>query len=141
LDAEAVDRVAEFAKTNKLTQEQAQAILDAQSKEQAGYVERQQKEIENLKSEWLEEAKRDKEVGGEKLKENAELATRFVEKFGSKELKEFLENTGYGQNVEVIRMLSKAQKQFENDSFVHGKDMGGGQKKSTAEVLYGESMS
>lgn len=142
LDATAIQNVAEFAKANKLTNKEAQAILDSQSAILTGYEVKQREESEKLSKQWVDAAKADKEIGGDKFAESAEFATRFVDKFGSPELKEFLDRSGLGNHPEAIRMFAKCQREFENDKFVHGPQRGAEiKKKDTAEVLYGNQAS
>lgn len=93
-----------------LTQEQAQKLVDFQSKQvQAG----QQNQVEAFNKQvgdWLEESKNDSEFGGDSFDENVKIAQIAVNKFGSPELKQLLEDYGVGNHPEMIRFMYKVGK-------------------------------
>lgn len=84
-----------------LTQDQAQKLVDFQAKQQA-----QQNDTFNQQLEaWAQQAKTDKEFGGDKFDENVALARAAVNKFGTPELKVLLDNYGVGNHPEIIRFM------------------------------------
>ncbi len=85
----------------KLSQEQAQKLVDFQAKQQAQQLDtfNQQKET------WATQAKTDKEYGGDKFDENVALARSAVSKFGTPELRQMLDDYGVGNHPEVIRFM------------------------------------
>jgi len=130
LDAKDVEKIAAVARERGLSQTDAQAFLVDQEKQFAERVDRQTKA-------WVEEAQNDKEIGGNAFNENAQLAIRVVERFGSTRLKTEMNRLGYGNHPEWIRLLSKIGKHFANDTAVFpGPDGGGKVDKSLAEVFY-----
>lgn len=139
LSVEKVSEVKEFAKTNKLTNEQAQAILERENAVIAGFKESQQAEYEAETKKWIDAVKSDKELGGEKFKETSEVARRAIEKLGSEAFKKALNDTGLGNHPELIRFAYNVGKILQDDKFEEGQSFKKGGRKSTAEVLFGPS--
>ena len=137
LNDEAIKTVADFAKSKKLTQDQAQSILERENALAIQGQDNQEKQVEKAKADWLEQSKSDKEFGGDKFKETQELAYRAVDKYGNKALKDALNETGLGNHPEWVRFAKNIGKAMADDKLVTGAPGGTGQKKSTAEVLYG----
>ena len=59
---------------------------------------------------WREDAKKDSEFGGDSFDENVKLAQSAVNKFGTPELKQLLEDYGVGNHPEIIRFMVKVGK-------------------------------
>jgi len=116
-DSAVLDSFSEAAKEANLTQDAAQKLLE---KVAPALASRQQEQVEAIRNGWLESAKTDKEFGGEKLQENLGVARKALESFGSPELRKLLDDTGIGNNPEVIRFMYRAGKAISEDSFVSG---------------------
>jgi len=86
-----------------LTQEQAQKLVDFQAKQQAQQLDTFNQQIKT----WADQAKTDKEFGGDKFEENVALARSAVSKFGTPELKQMLNEYGVGNHPEIIRFMVK----------------------------------
>ena len=129
LDAKDLDGIAAVARERGLSQEDAQAFVVNHEKEVAERIDRQA-EV------WLQEAKNDKEIGGQAFDENLMLATRLVEKFGSPRLIEEMKRTGYGNHPEWVRLFAKIGKHFANDKAVFPSSTPGPADKSLEEKLY-----
>jgi hypothetical protein len=132
LDAKAMERIALIAKEQGLSNEEAQARLEAQNAEVSALVDAQ-------KERWLQQAINDKEIGGAHFKENVALAWRFADRFCSPEFKAELDRFGYGNHPELIRAFAKAWKEgFSDDTFVKpGAKPVTQQAKPAHEILYG----
>ncbi len=90
-----------------LSQDQAQKLVDFQAKQvQAGSA-RQVDTFNQLMNDWQELSKNDKEFGGDKFEESVGVARAAIDKFGTPELKQLLEEHGVGNHPEVIRLLVK----------------------------------
>jgi len=136
LDKSAVDEIAEFAKEQGLSNEQAQKLLERENNVVKDYADAQITELKEKSEQWVEDVKNDKELGGEDFNKNVEIAHRALEKFGSKQLKETLENTGLGNHPELIRAFSRIGKAMSDDSFVRpGSE--GSKQKTAEEIMYG----
>lgn len=130
LDEEIGGKFKEFAKAKGLSQEDAQSLLNMQielkEKEAQAYVATQ--------AEWVEQAKADKEFGGEKLDENLAVANKALAAFGTPELKTLLRTTGFGNHPEVIRAFVKIAKAVGEDNLVV-KDLGAPSLTNSSESI------
>lgn len=108
----------EIAKELNLPQEAAQKLLD---KVAPVIQARQAEQIEAVRTAWGESAKTDKEFGGDKLTENLAVAKKALDTLGTPELKKLLNESGLGNNPEVIRAFYRAGKAISEDKFVAGK--------------------
>lgn len=130
-DAALIERVADYAKSQGLSQDEAAALLVDQEKMVSTLV-------ENQKQGWLKQAQVDPEIGGEKLGETSELSRRALETFDTDgKLRKELERFGYGNHPEVLRFTAKIGRMISEDKSVRGGFAPIGEKKSTAEILYG----
>ena len=92
--------------------------------------------IETVKSEWAEATKADKEIGGANFDKNLGVAKSALEKFGTPELKSFLDETGLGYHPEINRLFWKMGNQISDDTLVAG-DPAPTARLTRAERLYG----
>jgi hypothetical protein len=103
-DHEDVQSVATFAKEHKLSEAQAQALLDrslaAEKELETGWA-------QQLKT-WEADLKADPEIGGQKFEAAKANVQRFMARFGDKALEELLNKTGLGVHKDLFRVLSKA---------------------------------
>ena len=119
-----------------MSNEVAQAELDAAQKAVLNYSEKQGKVFEETKAGWRKESENDKEFGGDKFKESAELASRVFGKYGNDALKTALNESGLGNHPELVRMAVKIGQAMKDDEFIHSGSKGGGQEKSAADTFY-----
>lgn len=109
----------EAAKELNLTQDAAQKLIDkvaptiAQSQLQQFEAARQQ-----VHAEWADQAKNDKEFGGEQFAENLAVAKKARDTFFTPEFNQFLEESGLGNHPEMIRGLVRAGKQISEDGHI-----------------------
>jgi hypothetical protein len=130
-----INAFSEVAKELNLTQENADKLLNKMA---PIITERQTQQIEAVQEQWAEASKADKEFGGEKLDENLKVAKSALEKFGSPELSKLLQETGAGNNPEIIRLLYRVGKATGEDSLVTG-SQSAPNSKSAASILYDKS--
>lgn len=114
-DEQIIKEYSDVAKELNLTQENAQKLLDRIAPK---LQERQMQQLEAVRTEWAEAATADKEFGGEKLQENLAIAKTALDKFGTPELRSLLNQSGLGNNPEVIRFMYRAGKAISGDRFV-----------------------
>lgn len=100
-----------------LSQEGAQKVLDTVAPK---LQEQQQAAIEQTKAQWAEQSKADKEFGGDKMPEHLAVAKKALDKFGSPELRQLLNDSGLGNHPEIIRAFYRAGKAISEDGFVSG---------------------
>lgn len=120
LDKAAADEFTAIAKELKLDQPTAQKLADVAAKMQQRQVEAHQKLVET----WVESVKADKDIGGDKLDENLGVARKALETFGTPELRDVLNATGFGNHPEVIKAFFKIGKAISDDKFVTGSPKG-----------------
>jgi len=131
-----LDRIAAEAAERGLSQEDANALVRRESEAIAKYSSRQLAQLDEEGAKWVESARKDPELGGAKFDENKELARRFVDRFGSDELKRALVETGLGNHPEFMRLCLRAGKASREDTLVTSGLRGMPTKKSPADILY-----
>lgn len=107
LDAALLEKAAPIFKELGLSQDAAQKLVDFQ----AGLVKEgeqsQTDAFNNLIEGWQDESKNDKEFGGDKFDENIGIAKLAIDKFGTPEFKQLMEDHGVGNHPEMIRFMLK----------------------------------
>lgn len=99
-----------------LNQEQAQKLIDIQAKSVQANQTGQIESFNQLKQDWLDQAKNDKDIGGEKFDTTVADAKKFLSKFGSPGLSEMLDELGVGNHPEFIRAFAAAGSLMKEDS-------------------------
>lgn len=86
---------------------------------------------------WREQAAKDKEIGGDKFKENLSVAGLAMDAYGTKELSALLKNTHLINHPEILRFFVRAGKPLRESSMA-GQSVkpGSTQTKSMAERMY-----
>ena len=138
LKPEALKAIEADAKTRGLSNEEAQAEVDRVSAQHKTFTEDQAADLEALQDSWIQEAKTDPEIGGEKFAESAELAKRVVDRFGTTELKDALSSSRLGDHPQLIKMLVRIGKSMSDDQLILPPSQPKG-KKSPEEVFYGKT--
>lgn len=124
----------EMGLTNKQAQKLADKFIEAQTKQATDKT----KAWGETVSGWVDEAKADKEIGGDKDKwdRTVKTATRAVNTLGTPALKEYLEATGGGNHPELIRFMAKVGAMIKEDSPAVGGAEGAGKPADAAHVLF-----
>lgn len=118
-----------------LTQDAAQKLVDFQAARVQADVQKQVDAFDQLKTDWREQSVNDKEFGGDKFDENVKLAQSAVNKFGTPELKQLMEDYGVGNHPEMLRFMVKVGKLTAED--VPGSTGSAGQApKDVVSTLY-----
>lgn len=138
LDKDILGEFETYARELNLPQDKAQAAVDLGVKMLGKWTQAMTDHAVQTRSNWAEEARTDKELGGEKFEENLGLANRALEAVGSPELIELLNQTGLCNNVHVIRAFYNVGKKVSSDQFVSGAK--GESKGDLAERMYAKSM-
>lgn len=119
LVADHVAKVAEFAKTAKLTNTDAQAILERDHSIVAAFKQAEAAQLQKLVGvDWPAAIKADKEIGGDKFNEAIEISKRAIDKYGSDSLKQTLNASGLGNNPELVRLVYRMAKAGMEDKLV-----------------------
>lgn len=137
LDKSALEGVEQFAKEHKLTQEQAQAVLEKQNEAVAGFWSKQQAQVKELNDvTWFNELKDDKEIGGEKFKEHGHLAYKAGVKVFGEGFMDKIIAAKLNHYPEFFKGLVKLGKESQEGEFVNGGNSPPS-KKPLEERLYG----
>lgn len=107
LAAAHLEKVAAIAKEQGLSQEEAQAFLEHDHEVASSVVAAQLENVKVQQDEWKKASVADPEIGGAKLAENAEYTKRFLDRYGSLEMKHILDASGFGNHPEVVRTFSR----------------------------------
>ena len=111
-------------------------MMDIESGAVNRFMDDQNKIVEEAQAGWEETGKDDKEIGGDGYDKNIELGKRVIDKFGSKEFKELLNTSKYGDHPEVQRTFIRIGKLMGEDMLVksgsHNTD-----SKSMEDTFYG----
>jgi hypothetical protein len=138
LDTEISDEFKVMAKELKLPQGKAQKVADLGVKMAARWQATQNEAIAKTVAGWADETRADRDLGGDKLDANLAVAKKALDAFGTPELKKMLNESGFGNNIEIIRLLHKAGLTLSEDTVVIGK--GSGQTEVPMhDRMYGET--
>jgi hypothetical protein len=123
------DEIKAFAKDLGLDpvadKERVQKIVDRVVKQRADFEATSASTVAEVHASWAEQAKADKEIGGDKFDATLAAARSLIDnpKFVTPEFKTFLNETGLGNHPEAIRVFARLAPHFANDTPVPG---GGG---------------
>lgn len=120
LDKARIDEVLAEAKQGKLTNEQAQSLLQREEQAVDKYQKALEDQVEKNKTEWLKQLESDKDVGGAKWKENAETAHLFLKQHADQGMMDFLNKSGLGNNPSVFKFVLKLANMAKPDQMVNG---------------------
>lgn len=137
LDAELLEDFKGLAKELNLPQDKAQQVVDLGSKMAEKFAAQQQAVVMEARETWANEAKTDKEFGGDTLPANLAVAKKAMDAFGTPELKTLLNESGLGNHPEVIRVFYRAGKAISEDGFITGGNGNG--PKDPARSFYNNS--
>lgn len=132
LNPEVMGEFEGVAKELGLSQENAQKVVDVMGPKIAAA---QAAKFEAIKAEWTENARTDKEFGGDKLNENMAVAKKALDAFGTPELRTLLNESGLGNHPELIRAFYRAGQKISAPNFVTG-GASGPTGSSAAATLY-----
>ena len=124
-----------LAKDLDLTQEQAQKLVSLDAEQKVAAAQAQQQATDDMLDEWRETTKTDPEIGGANLPQSLAQVNTFLNKFASPALRQLLDDTGVGNNIEVIRLFSAAGKAMGEDGVI-GRGGSSSTPKTTAQLLY-----
>ena len=139
LKAGDVEKIVSFAKEHGLSQEVAQKLLErdhsTRSQSLAAFEASQKQVLQTKREEWKNEVIADKDLGGDKLPQTQLYLKKAMDRFGDSDVKQFLNESGLGNNLKVIRMFEKIGRAMANDTFEQGKTSVSN-PKTLAEKMY-----
>lgn len=135
IDQAALKEFAPIAQKHGLKQEGAQELVDLFASRIKAQADAHAQAWSDAMGKWRDEAKADKEIGGERFTETEAHVALAMKKLGTPELENILKITGTGNHVEIVRLLSKVGKIIDNDSIDLGGVLGEA-PKTQAEILF-----
>jgi hypothetical protein len=124
------------AKELGLSKDQAQGLVDLGAKMQTQMLAAQAAHIETVSAQWADEARSDKEIGGENFEANLSIAKLALDHVASPALIEQLNTTGLGNHPDMIRALYRMGKLLKEDGQLKVENTPGDSKVSIAQQLY-----
>lgn len=138
ISAEALEKIKSYAKEHNLTQEAAQKLVDLESEAVSAHAEELQEKFKKISEDWKAQAAQDKEYGGDNFAKNVELAHRAVERFSTPEFKQALNDSGFGNHPELLRIFVRIGHAMSEGNLVTSSS-GGKVQKSAEEIFYGST--
>jgi len=135
LSPDRLKRIEEQSRSQGLSNEQAQAKVNEESEAVSTFQESQMKAFGDLQKTWIETAQNDAEIGGQAFKENVELAKRAIEKFATPEFKKALDDSGFGNQPELLRTFVRIGRALGEDKLVIP-GSANTEQKTTTDILY-----
>lgn len=120
LDKSSVDEISTFARERGLSNKLAQEILEMKESAVKEHIELQAEAVAQRTSSWRKAVEDDKEIGGEKLKETANLANQVAKRFGTETFMKALNDTGLGNHPELVRVFARIGRAMDNDKLELG---------------------
>ena len=150
-----------FAQELGVDQEKAQKMLNRHIESLQDSMGTSEKAIKEVHESWASESMNDKEFGGTNLAENIVGARKAMNSFSSPavdgdgkpvlhpegamkgqqmtKVEVLLNQTGMGNHPEMIRIFHRIRKSMSEDTFVQGDMKPPEQKKTHADIMYGET--
>ncbi len=120
LDAQASGDLKTLAKELGLSQENAQRVADLGAQVLQRTSQAQADLVAKARNDWAEQARADKEVGGDKQADSQAASKRALDKFGTPALVQMLDESGLGNHPEVLRLLARVGGAVSEDVPVSG---------------------
>lgn len=115
LDESAITEATPIFKELGLDQEQAQKLIDIYAKQVQAGSQKQVDSFNQLMNDWRDQSKNDSEFGGDKFEENVKVAQAAIDRYGTPELKQLLEDHGVGNHREVVRFMVRVGQTLKED--------------------------
>lgn len=136
LDADMLAIVAPTLKELNMSHGNAQALVDKFIEAQTAKAEAATKRWGETITGWLDSAKNDPDMGGAKWDDTARDASSVVRRFGTPELRDYLEASGAGNHPEVIRLMAKVGSMIAEDQPAISENPGAKSASDPAARLY-----
>lgn len=123
LSADEVQKTADLAKALGLSQDKAQALLEARNQEHSNIIEGQREFMRQQTQAWGEAVTKDPEIAGKdgaEYQANIAYAKQVIGKFASPNMIKALNETGLGNHPELVRMMVRVGKAMRESSFHTG---------------------
>lgn len=131
----------EAGKKFGLSTEQMQGLVDFDDARTKSLAAEERAERARAQQGWREAIQNDKEFGGSKFKESAADVERLMKAYADDEIRQLLDESGYGDHPAMFRFVARLAKATREDSVVGGPKGGasGAEKPTLLEQLYGSA--
>lgn len=136
IDAELLGKATPLFEKYNISKEDAQSFVNLYAGQIQAGSQRQVDAFNQLMTDWQNQSTNDKEFGGDKFEESVKTARAAVEKFGTPELKQLLEEQGVGNHPEVIRFMYRVGKLTAEDNPAATKGTAPRGEKDRISILY-----
>lgn len=120
----------------KLSNGHAQMLVDKYIEQQQASATQRQEDWAKTIQGWADDAQKDPEMGGAKWDATKAAALSAVTRFGTPELKNYLEVSGAGNHPEIIRLMAKVGAMIGEDVPAVSDQPGKGASQDTASRMY-----
>lgn len=136
LNQDAIGEFEPIARELDLSQEQAQKLVDIYTRQSQAAHQKQIEQYRETQEQWVKDLKSDAEFGGAKFDANLKHAQRAIQEFGNDGIKSLLDQSGLGNNPDVVKMFASIGKRMAEDSPGQGNERASNQEIPMEQRLY-----
>jgi hypothetical protein len=134
VDQGALDAAQTLFAEARLSQPQAQKLVDLYAGKMNELAQRQIEAVERRQIAWVAEVKNDPELGGTRFETARASARKALTRFGTPELRRSLDELGVGNNPQLFRFFVQVGRSISEDTFAGARSTVA--PRSAAETLY-----
>ena len=138
VDTAALEEAQSLFAEARLSQPQAQKLVDLYAGKMNELVQRQISAAEGRQKAWVAEVKSDPELGGRRFEAARAAAQKALNRFGTPELRRTLDELGVSNSPQLFRFFVRVGQAVSEDSWVGARS--GAASLSAAETLYPNSI-
>ena len=134
VDTAALDEAQSLFAEARLSQPQAQRLVDLYAGKMNELVQRQISAAEGRQKAWVAEVKNDPELGGRRFEQARAAAQKALNRFGTPELRRTLDELWVGNNPQLFRFFARVGQALSEDRYVGAQSSAS--RLTAAETLY-----
>jgi hypothetical protein len=134
VDSAALEEAQSLFAEARLSQPQAQKLVDLYAGKMNELVQRQISAAESRQKAWVAEVKNDPELGGRRFEQARASAQRALNRFGTPELRRTLDELWVGNNPQLFRFFARVGQALSEDRYVGAQSSAS--RLTAAETLY-----
>ncbi|MBX9946073.1 MAG: hypothetical protein K2Y40_18505 [Reyranella sp.] len=134
VDTAALEEAQQLFAEARLSQPQAQKLVDLYAGKMNELVQRQIAAAESRQKAWIAEVRSDPELGGRRFEAARAAAQRALARFGTPELRQTLDELWVGNNPQLFRFFVRVGQAVSEDRYAGARS--GASRLSAAETLY-----
>ena len=134
VDTAALEEAQSLFAEARLSQPQAQKLVDLYAGKMNELVQRQISAAESRQTAWVAEVKNDPELGGRRFEQARASAQRALNRFGTPELRRTLDELWVGNNPQLFRFFARVGQALSEDRYVGAQSSAS--RLTAAETLY-----